>query len=139
MARNGAHCLYAFRMDIRFLYKKIFDELYVRSSGLQMYTLYKRYSLDPSQAVAFLNEYGSRGIVNIKDESSIILTEKGKANYAQIISELFRASKEVSLDYLARLRFIPIGLFEPYIPQSILPSSKKDKSPAKIFTIPERL
>lgn len=108
-------------MDIRFVYKKIFEDLFANRKGLQLYTMYKRYGLSPSKAIDFINEYSPSGVISIEDETTLILTEKGRDEIQSIISDIFRENEFSAKSYLSTILHTPIDKFEPYIPQNIIP------------------
>lgn len=106
-------------MDINYKYIKIFQNLQTSKDGLQLYTLYRRYGLSPSEAIGFINEYSSRGIIRVIDETTIVLTPKGHDNIKEIISEIRRKESD-SITYLMKLRSVPMDKYAPYIPMELL-------------------
>ena len=121
-------------MDIRFIYKKIFEDLFANKKGLQIYTLHRRYGLSPSKAIDFINEYSPAGIVSVEDGTSLLLTAKGRDNIRNIIADIFKDNDFTGLTYLSRLLFSPIDKYAPYIPQSVIPGKE---SKIEIIDTPE--
>ena len=114
-------------MDIRFIYKKIFEDLFANKKGLQIYTLHRRYGLSPSKVIDFINEYSPAGIVSVKDDTSLLLTAKGRDNIRHIIADIFKDNDFSGLSFLGRFMFSPIDKYAPYIPQSVIPVKEKKK------------
>lgn len=107
-------------MDIRFKYKQILDNLYASRDGLQLFTIYRRFNLAPSRVVDFVNEFTASDIISIDDSTTVSLTSKGRDNIRQIISDLFKDGDFFSSTYLEKRKYIPMGLYDPYIPTEIL-------------------
>lgn len=108
-------------MDIRFIYKNIFEDLYSNRIGLQLYTLYRRYNLSPSKAIDFINTYAPSGIITVENDTTIVLTTKGRTNFKKIIGDIFSDNNFTELTYLSRLVFPPMERHTPYVPHYIIP------------------
>ena len=50
-------------MDIKSKYRYIFNDLFSSDNGLFAYTLHSRYHLQPSEAVAFMDQYEKEGLI----------------------------------------------------------------------------
>lgn len=75
-------------MDIKLKYRKVFYDLYKSSKGLLAYTLYKRYNVQPTDAIEFINQYVKQGIITIDDEQRICLTSSGRNQIEKLLKEL---------------------------------------------------
>ena len=103
-------------MDIKLKYKKVFYDLYKSSKGLLAYTLYKRYNVQPTDAIEFINQYVKQGIITIDDEQRICLTSSGRNQIEKLLKELI-PEKTQSLGYLDSIKLNEtIRIFEPYLP-----------------------
>ena len=107
-------------MDIKFSYKQLLENLYSSKGGLQLYTIHRRFNLKPSSVIDFINEYTSKGIISIIDESSIELTVKGRDNFRKIMSDLLEDEDSSGIGYLAKRLYVPMDKYSPYIPNDIL-------------------
>ena len=112
--------LLAYKMDIRFTYKQLFEHLFRNKDGLQLYTIYRRFNLSPSQVVTFVNKYNDLGIISITDDSTVMLTLKGRNNLSQVISHLFQDNNFTDTTYLSIRLHTPIDKYSPYIPSDII-------------------
>ena len=107
-------------MDIRYKYKQLLEGLFSSKSGLQLYTIHRRFNLKPSSVVEFVNEYSGSGIISVIDNSTIVLTHKGRDNFRRIITDLLKEEDLSSLKYLDMRLYTPMEKFAPYIPTDII-------------------
>lgn len=108
------------KMDINFKYKNILEDLYSSPKGLQLYSLYRRYRFEPSEALDFIQKYEPQGIICIDSNSIIRLSESGRVNFRNIISEIYKNYPKQEKSYLMEIRYEPISMYSPYIPLSLL-------------------
>lgn len=103
-------------MDIRLKYRKVFYDLYKSSKGLLAYTLYSRYSVQPTEAIEFINQYVKQGIISIDDEQRLCLTQEGRNKIHILLNELIPTTRE-STNYFNDIKsYETIEIFEPYLP-----------------------
>ncbi len=105
-------------MDIKLKYRYIFYDLFKSDNGLLAYTLHRRYQIEPSEAVDFMNQYEADGIITVDDELRIKLTNKGRESMNEILAKFQNLSSEGNeLSYLDRIKINDkIDIFEPYLP-----------------------
>lgn len=120
-------------MDIKFRYKQLLENLYSSKDGLQLYTIHRRFNMKPSLVIDFINEYSSKGIISIRDESSVELTAKGRDNFRKTISDLLEDEAAFGSGYLAKRLYIPMDKYSPYIPSDILKVEMSHQAPLAGF------
>ena len=106
-------------MDINSKRRQVLIDLYSSPNGLYAYTLYGRYSLTPSEAVSFIEEFKEEGIVEIDQDNRISLTGEGRNRILSIVNGISHSSEQ-RIDYMERFRLpITIEINVPYLPNDI--------------------
>lgn len=104
-------------MDIKQKYRHIWNDLYSSETGLLAYTLHRRYHLQPSEAVAFMDQYEKEGLITVDNELRISITNKGRESIGDLLQKLVNASSDEGSLYLDNIKVNDkVGIFEPYIP-----------------------
>ena len=104
-------------MDIKQKYRHIWKDLYSSETGLLAYTLHRRYHLQPSEAVAFMDQYEKEGLITVDNELRISITNKGRESIGDLLQKLVNASSDEGSLYLDNIKVNDkVGIFEPYIP-----------------------
>lgn len=104
-------------MDIKQKYRHIWNDLYSSETGLLAYTLHRRYHLQPSEAVAFMDQYEKEGLITVDNELRISITNKGRESIGDLLQKLVNASSDEGSLYLDNIKVNEkVGIFEPYIP-----------------------
>lgn len=107
-------------MDIKFRHREVFNDLYKSERGLMAFTLYSRYNIQPSEAVAFINYYEKLDIISVDSEQRIKLTPKGKNEILGILNKLEKSTMSPQASYLSMIKNSEtISLYEPYLPDRI--------------------
>ena len=106
-------------MDINSKYKRILIDLFSSPRGLFAYTLYSRYGITPSEAVAFVDEYQKSGIIQVDSSYRIVLTKEGH-NQILSITNSFETDSSGEISYLGRyMTEQGIGINEPFLPDEL--------------------
>ena len=104
-------------MDIKCKHREVFNDLYKSENGLMAFTLYSRYNIQPSEAVAFINYYEKLDIISIDSEQRIKLTSKGRNEILGILNKLGKSTTSPQVSYLRMIQSDEtISLYEPYLP-----------------------
>ena len=104
-------------MDIKQKYRHIWNDLYSSETGLLAYTLHRRYHLQPSEAVAFMDQYEKEGLITVDNELRMSITNKGRESIGDLLQKLVNASSDEGSLYLDNIKVNDkVGIFEPYIP-----------------------
>ena len=106
-------------MDINSKYKQILIDLFSSPRGLFAYTLYGRYGLTPSEAVAFVEEYQKSGIIQVDLDYRIVLTKEGRRQILSLTNS-FETNTSGEMTYLSRyITEESIDINEPYLPDEL--------------------
>lgn len=104
-------------MDIKSKYRYIFNDLFSSDNGLFAYTLHSRYHLQPSEAVAFMDQYEKEGLITVDNELRISITNKGRESIGDLLQKLVNTPSDEGSLYLDNIKINDkVGIFEPYIP-----------------------
>lgn len=104
-------------MDIKQKYRHIWNDLYGSETGLLAYTLHRRYHLQPSEAVAFMDQYEKEGLITVDNELRISITNKGRESIGDLLQKLVNTPSDEGSLYLDNIKINDkVGIFEPYIP-----------------------
>lgn len=106
-------------MDISRKYRQVLIDLFSSPNGLFAYTLYGRYGVTPSEAMAFIAEFKGEGIIDIDKDNRLFLTGEGRKRILSIVN-IKNNSSEEKIVYLERFRStMSVEINVPYLPDNI--------------------
>lgn len=99
--------------------KQILMDLYSSPRGLYAYTLYGRYGVTPSEAVAFVEDYKKRGIIQVDSDYRIVLTQEGRSQILSLTNS-FESDTGGKMTFLSRfLKDEGLDINEPFLPDEL--------------------
>lgn len=106
-------------MNLSDIYRAVFNDLFQSPQGLQPYTLYSRYGLQPDDAVDFILKYKADDIISISDDNKLSLTPKGRKCINQVIYSIpIFAPRDKDYNISYRPCSPREDIFEPFVPSS---------------------
>lgn len=117
----GLHFSKDLNLDTHIKIKNVLSDLYASRDGLLAFTLYSRYDMSPSDTLTFIKTYKSDGFIAVDDDKRLRLTEKGKHEISNLLSNLkkykTKSENNKSNSFLdSILSEETIQPFEPYLP-----------------------
>lgn len=102
-------------MDIRLKCRRLLEDLFRSENGLQTYTLYRRYGIEPEEMLKIFDVYKSQEVISVDNDMRITLTDYGRGSIDRILGEIQSVWHVDASTYLDRNRLdIIMPITEPY-------------------------
>lgn len=91
------------------------EDLYRAENGLQTYTLFRRYGIEPDEMLKIFDLYKSQDVISVDNDLRIRLTDYGRSSIDRILGDIQSIWHVDAPTYLDRNRVdIIMPITEPY-------------------------